>query len=476
LGIGHGLTPPRGQGTVTRGDPPPGRFGKMFPLLPACEAGPDAIEKLFELMEQRQSQSKPNTDVPAGFTYLGQFIDHDITFDPMSKLEPPSDPHKLVNFRTPRLDLDSVYGAGPQDEPFLYDWEESKPGGTKLLVGKNEVDPSPAAKDRLAAEDLPRNQQGRALVGDPRNDEHSIIAQLHLLFIRFHNAVVDHLRKTEKEEGLFDRAQQIVRWHYQWIVIHDFLPKVVGPKMTEDVLIARKYFKWRREPFIPVEFSGAAYRFGHSMARARYQLRRGGHGESQKTIPLFDGLAGLERLRESVLLDWDRFFNFRTPTNGIPLPQFSLKIDTSLAAPLFKLPEDKGALARLNLARGRALQLPSGQKVAKRLRARALKEDELLLDEQALGNARAVLQRSTPLWYYILCEAPTTPGIEGVNLPGSHLGPVGGRIVAEVLVGLLKGDPSSYLNAEKPWEPKELGIGKEFRMVDLIRFAGEAPA
>ncbi len=424
-------------------------------------------------MDTRRNTSKPNTDVPAGFTYLGQFIDHDITFDPMSKLEPPSDPHTLVNFRTPRLDLDSVYGAGPRDQPYLYDWDESE-RGTKLLVGENVVDLSLPLEQRLAAKDLPRNQQGRALIGDPRNDEHAIISQLHLLFIRFHNAVVDHLRKTEDEQGLFEKAQELVRWHYQWVVVHDFLPRIVGRRMAAAALSRRKHFRWKREPFIPVEFSGAAYRFGHSMARARYQLRR----DAPKTIPLFDGLAGLDRLREDQRLHWDRFFDFRSAGHDVKLPQYSLRVDTSLTAPLFKLPEGKGALAELNLLRGRALKLPSGQAVATRMRVGVLNEGDLNLDAGALGTSHAVLRRSTPLWYYILCEAPTTPAVEAVNLAGSHLGPVGGRIVAEVLVGLIQGDPTSYLNAKSPWEPGalgDLGADQKFTMIDLVTFAGEGP-
>jgi hypothetical protein len=421
-------------------------------------------------MEQRMDGSKPNTRVPSGYTYLGQFIDHDITFDPLSKFDP-TDPDKLINFRTPRLDLDSLYGGGPQDQPFLYDWVESDLG-SKLLVGANDVGPDP--DDPRALDDLPRNQQGRALIGDPRNDEHAIIAQLHLVFIRFHNAVVDHLRRTNAKGDHFEEAQKLVRRHYQWIVVHEFLPLMVGQKMTHDVLVERKHFKWKREPFIPVEFSGAAYRFGHSMARAAYQVRRG--DKPQPAIQLFpDGpdapsLAGDSWMAESELLDWDLFFDFTLLDKQNSLPQFSLAIDTALSGPLFKLPGKDKTLPALNLHRGRTLKLPSGQEVAAAMGEKALDATQLRL--QGLGGDADLVQRSTPLWYYILCEAAATLGPEDRPVKGSHLGPVGGRIVAEVLVGLLQGDPTSYLNADPPWKPDALGIGKEFSMVHLIEFAG----
>ncbi len=287
--------------------------------LPACEAGPDELELLVGQMDRRKGSAPQNSFVPAGYTYLGQFVDHDITFDPMSKLDDINDPHSLVNFRTPRLDLDSLYGGGPSDQPYLYDWPESgKGGGTKLLVGGG------GPVNGAAPEDLPRNEQGRALIGDPRNDEHVIISQLHLLFIRFHNAVVDHLvEQGVTEDELFETAQRIVRWHYQWIVAHEYLPKVVGAAMKNDVLVdagagrrprvRRRHYKWKREPFIPVEFSGAAYRFGHSMARANYTIRGKLPGElgQVKALPLFDDLKGLTWLPEDRVLRWDLFFDLK---------------------------------------------------------------------------------------------------------------------------------------------------------------------
>lgn len=449
----HGTAVPRGQ-DLDGTDPPEGRFGRMFPDRPACDVGDVAIEELVRLMRARApaSSQRENFAIPSGFTYLGQFIDHDITFDPMSKLDQRNDPHALVNFRTPRYDLDSVYGSGPRAQPYLYDWEESEPAGTRLLVGPG-------------SGDLPRNQQGRALIGDARNDENVIVAQLHLLFIQFHNAVAERVHKGEVKVGEdepFEEAQRIVRWHYQWVVVHEFLPKVVGTRMADRVLAHRKYFTWEREPFIPVEFSGAAYRFGHSMVRNQYGMKRlSEEGRGPRVKNLFPELTGFRSLPRELAIDWERFFELEGLEGQA---QASFLIDTAIARPLFKLPDRDHVLPRLNLERGRALGLPSGQEVARAMDEPALPDEALLLDEQVPGDVRKALLRETPLWYYILCEA-----VHAAN--GAHLGPVGGRIVAEVLVGLLEGDPSSYLSRKPAWRPEELGTGGDFTMADLVDFA-----
>jgi hypothetical protein len=448
----------------------------MFPKRKACDVSDEAIAEMVSWMGDPARSQPSNPRIPAGFTYLGQFIDHDITFDPVSKLDRLADPKALRNFRTPRLDLDSVYGSGPVAQPFLYDWKDTEPAGTRLLIGRNEVD------------ELPRNQQGRALIGDMRNDENAIVAQLHLLFIRFHNAVVDWLCRNgdvpERDE-LFDHAQRIVRWHYQWIVLHEFLPAVVGDGIAGEVMVADDdgavrevrctYFEWPddAQPFIPVEFSGAAYRFGHSMARADYGLKRIPKGagivaEAARTVPLFPDLAGFTWLRESLVIDWERFFAL--PGADHP-PQPSQKIDSSLVKPLFNLPEDPAnrGLARRNLRRGRVLRLPSGQEVADAMEEDPLSEEELQLEH--MPRSRDELKAATPLWYYILCETSRAVDADGRPQPGEHLGPVGGRIVAEVIAGLMEADRSSYLH-EDGWKP-ELGRNGTFTMGDLVKIAQE---
>jgi hypothetical protein len=156
------------------------------------------------------------------------------------------------------------------------------------------------------------------------------------------------------------------------------------------------------------------------------------------------------------VIDWERFFDL-----GVSLPQPSLSIDTMIAKPLFRLADGDPKLPRRTLLRGRKLALPSGQEVAGAMGEPLLEERDLRLDDTLEPGAREVLRRSTPLWYYVLCEAETCEG--------KHLGPVGGRIVAEVLLGLLEGDAE-----HPPWRPGELGTGDEFTMADLVRFAGAA--
>jgi Animal haem peroxidase len=357
-------------------------------------------------------------------------------------------------------------------QPFLYDWWSS-PGGVKLLVGHNPPDSTP---------DLPRNEQGRALIGDARNDEHVIIAQLHLLFIQFHNAVVDQLAaKGMKGDALLTEAQKLVRWHYQWIVVNKFLPKVVGSKMAGEVFspgttssppaVHREHFRWQREPFIPFEFSGAAYRFGHSMVRDRYGIKRlptpalllFPDSDADGEVPT--NLGGLTWLTQDRVIYWGRFFELPDAERR---PQPSFKIDTAISKPLFNLPDDQShpplpSLPLRNLLRGRKLRLPSGQEIADAMHAPKLTVEQLRLDGID-KHLRSELERSTPLWYYILCEAESEHGGAG-----KHLGPVGGRIVAEVLVGLLEGDPNSFLRQEPTWRPR-LGTDGDFTMADLVRF------
>src|SRR6266545_225547 len=154
----------------------------MVRNLPALLPPDDALDALARAMvepepkEEEDVSAGDNPDIPAGFTYFGQFVDHDLTFDPTSKLQRDNDPDALVDFRTPRFDLDALYGRGPDDQPFLYEDD-----GIRVLIGKN------AAGEN----DLPRNAKARALLGDARNDENLIVSGLALGVLKFHNRVVD---------------------------------------------------------------------------------------------------------------------------------------------------------------------------------------------------------------------------------------------------------------------------------------------
>ncbi len=471
-----------------------GRFGRLFPSLPPFAAdtplvraalaelgaaggpmdpGDDLSDPIRLITDPAKSTHNPdNPASTAGFTFFGQFLDHDMTFDPTSSLARRQDPESIRNFRIPALDLDSVYGSGPVASPHLYD-QSVDAGRTTLLV--EEIPGSAAASvDGTPRHDLPRNSQNVALVGDPRNDENLVVSQLHLAFLRFHNRVVADV-KAELGPGytateIFAEAQRLVRWHYQWLVLHEFLPTTVGQAMADDVLAAGpRFFTWRNDPFIPVEFSVAAYRFGHSQIRPSYRVNFGTSATvaSQQFFALLidpdttepDDPADLRGGRRAPrrFIDWQTFFDFR---DGLARP--NKKIDTMLSTVLFHLPGrpsgEPASLATRNLLRNLVMKVPSGQRVAQAMRLPELAPGDL-------DDLRAFdLHRRTPLWFYVLREAEVTAR-------GEHLGPVGGRIVTEVIVGLIRGDRQSYLRQDPRWTPT-YGSADSFTLVDLLRTAG----
>jgi hypothetical protein len=475
-----------------------GRFGRLFQGLPpfAQADSPVIRGKLLELgaaggLMDGGAPTAVNPDnltIPAGFTFFGQFVDHDLTFDPTSSLERQNDPEALENFRTPSLELDNVYGSGPRASRHLYDINDP----AKLLVEKlkDEVDPAPPPD---AQDDMPRNGQRTGLIGDPRNDENVIVSQLHVAFLKFHNAVVDRVRaKGTPEAQVFELAQRMVRWHYQWIVLNEFLPLTVGESVVQDVrrLHPRdRLYQFRHEPFIPVEFSVAAYRFGHSQVRPFYRLNRSfkpdgaaapvGFSGGFFTIPPAppgapenpDDLRGGKRARRR-FVEWENFFAVGDATRR----QNSKKIDSRLSPPLFTMPggapgtqpglnsgspTNPESLAQRNLLRSLVLDLPSGQAMARRVGAPVLTPDQLA----DLKQFNAGFERSTPPWFYMLKEAELVTN-------GDRLGPLGGRIVAEVIIGILQGDRFSFLNANPNWRPELANDKGEFFMADLLRFAG----
>jgi len=437
-----------------------GKYGRMFPGLPALDCAGEALIALgragaamdlagdFAGAPDGDDPASDNPRIPAGFTILGQFVAHDITAD-RSLLHHHTNLKAIRNFRTPRLDLECLYGAGPSGNPYLYDVRDFD----KFLIGTND-------KDRPL--DLPRNQQGVALVGDPRDDVHQPISQLHLAFLTFHNAVVDHVRaQGTPPEEVFAEAQRLVRWHFQWIVAREFLPLTVGEPLMEELLASGPcFYSYEATPFIPVEFADAAYRFAHSQVRASYQLNAHAAGR------IFPECAGACPVPDAHALDWRLFFRL----DAAAPPQASKRIDPRLAHALMALPEsvtgasdipEHHSLAVRDLLRGRALGLPSGEAVA-----RAMRETPLTEEEVGLG-ARG-WRGETPLWYYVLREAEVRNG-------GEYLGPVGGRIVAEVLLGLLDGDPGSYRASVGEWRPTlPAARAGDFTMADLLRFAGAA--
>jgi len=471
-----------------------GRFGRLFPTLPPfaadtplvrdalqelgakggpMDAGDDLSDPIALIVDPALNVGNPNNPaMTAGFTFVGQFLDHDMTFDPTSSLARRQDPESIRNFRIPALDLDSVYGGGPGASPHLYD--SSVDGGRTTLLTEEIPGSGAVSMGNTVRFDVPRNSQGTALLGDPRNDENLVVSQFHLALLRFHNRVLADV-KCELGDGytvgeIFAEAQRVVRWHYQWMVLHEFLPATVGQATVDDVLTkGLKHFKWRNDPYIPVEFSVAAYRFGHSQVRPSYRANFGTSATdtSQQFFALiFDPTAAGSgdpadlrggRRAPRRFIDWQTFFDF-----GDNRARNNKLIDTKLSSVLFELMGQPAgepvSLASRNLLRALTMKVPSGQRVAQAMRLPVLGPGDLA------DLAELNLRDRTPLWFYVLREAEVAAG-------GQCLGPVGGRIVAEVIVGLIKGDRNSYLRQDPDWAPT-YGSGATFTAADLLNAAG----
>ena len=462
-------------------------FGYMFTdaaksqecLLPVSERTLDALLLLGDAMGDVSHPPKSDLDskIPAVFTYLGQFIDHDITARtdretdfsrisqadgqprPMVPVGPDHVAGALKNGRRPQLDLDSLYGDGPglikgvdTEASDLYDVATGK---LKLVDrGQGRVE-------------VPRTGR-KADVGDGRNDENVNVSQLHAAFAAFHNKVVDRL-SAPKNSGIpagvwkYSKARQIVRWTYQYIVAHDYLPRVCDPGIVNDVVRNGPYFfgpgTGGEELFMPLEFSVAGFRFGHSMIRPSYRIGAGNSTTKIEDIlgvsherpaakDLLEQHAGGWRLKKKNLVHWSNFVDF----GGSKKPQFARKIDPLISDGLFDLPFEADSvpmsmikhLAQRNLCRGYLLSIPTGQAVAAAMGVVPLKDD-VLYEKGKKGEAmRDALEygrflRRTPLWYYLLREAQVHKG-------GETLGEVGSRMVAETLIGFLKHDPNSFWN------------------------------
>ncbi|MEZ4306717.1 MAG: heme peroxidase family protein [Polyangiaceae bacterium] len=443
----------------------------MFPDLPPVIHSDADLTALGTTMVA-PTQAQPESNIPAVFTYFGQFVDHDITLDTTPLPDVERDPLGLTNFRTPALDLDSVFGGGPKLSPHLYESDH-----VTLKVGTTEPARGPNTGD------LPRDGAGKALLGDGRNDENLIVAQLHLSFLRFYNRIVQRFKDAGTPPlALFQTARRAAVWHYQWVVVHDFLPRIVGPEVITDILDhgRRFYSPTGPKPFMPVEFSVAAYRYGHSMVRQSYKFQV----DTDATFPTasiaqfftFTELFAAGSPSHTIAgtnwpmrpKDW-RSFAELSPTAP---PQGAAPIDPILALSLGNLPHgdlsSQPNLAVRNLQRGRFYGLPSGQAVATRMGV-------VPLTPTQVAGGRAIpksVANLTPLWYYVLREAELVGG-------GNRLGPVGGRIVAEVLLGLLDADPTSYRHCKRiPILPQPFPVPRrlpEFEVVSLLGRFPKAP-
>jgi hypothetical protein len=450
----RGVGLPKKTGRYTQG-----RFGFMCPDMPAYDVPLVLTDALAETMRDPApgGTAGDNNAIPSGFTFLGQFIDHDLTMDREVLGNQIADPDGAVNFRSPTLNLDSVYNPIQPDGVSIGATRD----GAKILL-------KPNVNGVL---DLPRNADGTAQIADPRNEENLLICQLHIAVVRFHNRLVE-LGKT------FEEARQLTTWHYQWVVMTDFLPRIIGQARLDTVLeikkgekpkVKTKFYKPNNQNklFTPLEFAMAAFRFGHTQVRNNYNPNLQIRVAIQQPVAGDGNLNGFRPIPATHVMDFRNFFLFPDSPNPPVPPLFNStrRMDAVLSPNLLNLPVEslpnattRTSLPARNLERGVQVGLPSGQAVARALGLPVLANAQLAPGAAVLADPG--FAGECPLWFYLLAESAVTEG-------GERLGAVGGTIIAETLTALMDADQQSFFQPVG-WQP----MSTPFRMQEFLEFAG----
>jgi hypothetical protein len=431
-------------------------FGRLLPVMgsgdlseqeAAAIGGPGGLMHDFD-------DTSADSSIPAGYIFFAQFIDHDVTLDTTSDLR--GDPAELdvdtlPNIRSASLDLDCVYGFGPEASPHIYDAARS---------GHIAIHPN--------GHDVARAHGGQALIGDPRNDENIFVSQIQLMFQRFHNKMYEERLAPEgncKHLDRFEEAQKQCRYHYQWLVLFDFLKRLCDPCVFRHAVPKILAGDGSQYPYfhkpdahgklrMPVEFSAAAYRVGHTMVRSRYAANA-----QHLDIELFDerfGTLGFSGIPEDLVMDW----RYLLPVHRCIIPRMAKGIDPKLADEIQAMPlpvvnsrnPNDRALGFRNLMRGNVMRLPSGQQAAAALKEKygdCIEEGlDLGLDKLPCGCEvdKDKIARDTPLFYYILRESE-------VRHQCQRLGPVGSAILLEVFGGMLVHCKETSFVHEEDWQP-----------------------
>jgi hypothetical protein len=495
--IGEGLLsanggPPRAAAAAAPGaaPAPPFRFSRLAPK--GTQLGEPARKKLAQAMTEGGGGFG---QIPAGFTYFGQFVDHDLTFDKTTVAFGTNvSAADLIQGRSPALDLDSLYGAGPANPGSAKFYKDDR----HLKMGKTEAVGGITAKQGF---DLPRDN--KAVIPDKRNDENLAVAQTHLAFHRFHNRVVDDaLPAGTPANQRFIKARELVTKHFQWVIRHDYLPRILEPSVVDDVFTnGRKVFEKGAAPTdvptMPIEFSVACFRLGHSMIRRDYAWNHE-FPDHDGTLDLLFGftgtsgfLGGGSRLPSNWIADWRRLYDLtETGRNDLKAPagqfNFARRIDTLLSDPLKHLPHGsfggknadentiRANLAFRNLTRAKMVKLTTGQKAVTFLKSKGVNVSVVAKAKLRDGDGGATLagltaaQRQkvladTPLWFYVLREA---------ELNGGRMKGVGARIVAETIHRAMEGSRFSIVR-DPAFRPSLGPNSTTFRMSDLLLFAFE---
>jgi Animal haem peroxidase len=448
VGGNHCLAPARSVDAPVDGAS--GRYERLFPNLPALAGEDEALLALGRAggLCDGGDRCTDAIETAAGWPLFGQFIAHDITAD-RSPLTGRAENSDGVNFRSPKADLECVYGGGQEGSPFLYRRDDP----AQLLLGRN---------DRGEEADVPRNAEGVALIGDPRNDVHVLVSQLHVAMIRVHNRLVERARaRGVTGAEVFETARRETIWHYQWVIVNDYLPRLVGTELVDSIVDqGPRFYRPDGVPRIPLEFADAAFRYGHSQVRDSFELN-----PRSTALRLFPDLVGFRPVPAELAVDWGMLFD----VEGAPPAQRAKLIDGRLGRSLIELPvaitgvtpvDAYHSLAGRDLARGKAYGLPSGEAVAGAM-------GEAPLTDDPLGLRAAGWSGETPLWLYFLAESASRGR-------GEQLGPSGGRIVAEVLIGIIDADRGSYRANEPTWRPTLPALGERFGLTDLLLATDES--
>lgn len=406
----------------------------------------DQLICLGDAMKHLDLKAVEPTRLSAAHTYIGQFIAHDISDMTTEKGMP-------KNLSTAALDLDGVLGT--EDDPWPGPWTMNSRGGNRCL-------------------DLPRIDR-MALIADPRNDHNLALAQVHNMIARF------HLHVCSKCKGNSAYHRQITRNFFQYAVLNDFLPRIVGHKLFKQVTESerRAVMTYAKPGFVlPLEFALAFFRFGHAMVRGTYSHWTSDQGAPASTQSLFDRTGGgslrADRdppLEDNWAMQWEHMLEGVDPNVQTGLPLRPSPIGPGLTKTMRELPQEisrnpicprdkKLNIAVETLLRGAELDLPSAQQLARHLGVSTLDLEKKSGLAAALEHASqplvdaleqkkgAYFIEHTPLWLFTLLEAKAIAG-------GMHLGPLAGLVVAETLHAAIAADEQGILGASYGFDPEK---------------------